>query len=189
MEGNKYGDLVARWKVDLVAVRARKFFFREDEIPDLEQVVVPELINIPFDPDVPGGATERNFIITVIDRQLLKIKRDRQRDVRRINYESASFDDALVTEKSFFAAGRPDRDALRLDVQEALSAMTPSERGMCQALSEGRSQAEIARLSGRSRAAVCAEVRRLREKLRACGLADSIGAEQTNQSEQTPFHG
>ena len=62
---NDYGDLIERWKVDLIRERSRRFFFRQDEIPDIEQIVVMELLNADHRPDIPGGASETTFVIAV----------------------------------------------------------------------------------------------------------------------------
>ena len=152
MERNEYGGLIARWKVDLIRARAKRLYFREDEIDDLEQIIVQQLLETDFDPDVAGGASERTFVIAVIDRQLLKVKRNRRRDKRRVNYESVSLDDEnFFTEKAFFALARAERHDLRLDVQQALIGLTPAERAICEALSQGHSQADIARSTGCSK--------------------------------------
>ena len=120
---------------------------------------------------------EQSFVIAVIDRQLMKIMRDRKRDVRRISFGWESLDQAIVREKAFFAMGRSERHALRLDVQQALEKMTPAERAVCEALSEGRSQAEIARETGRSRTSICRVMKKLRGKFRRQGLTERIGSE------------
>jgi len=36
------------WKVDLTRVRAKRLYFREDEISDLEQVTVMQLLKADF---------------------------------------------------------------------------------------------------------------------------------------------
>jgi RNA polymerase sigma factor (sigma-70 family) len=169
-DGNDYGSLIAQWKVELIRMRALKYLFREDEVPDLEQVVVPQLLKATYDPQNPSGARERSFLIAIIDRQLMKVMRDRQRDVRKVNYESASVNEAVIS--------RPESHELRLDVQRALARMTSGERRICEALMEGRSQAEIARMTGRSKAAICNEVRKLREKFQAWGLTKVANLEE-----------
>ena len=184
MERNEYGGLIARWKVDLIRARAKRLYFRVDEIDDLEQIIVQELITADFDPDVPGGASERTFVIAIIDRQLLKVKRDRHRDKRRASFESASLDvDPVFTEKAFFALTRSEKHELRMDVREALIGLTPEERSICEALGYGHSQAEIARVTGRSKAAICNEVKRLRSKFRKWGLGEYVGPDGNESSD------
>ncbi|MFA4974803.1 MAG: hypothetical protein WC683_19555 [bacterium] len=175
MERNDYGDLIERWKVDLIRVRARRLYFRKDEIDDLEQIIVQELLKTNFKPGAEGGSSERTFVIAVIDRQLMKVKRDRRRDVRRANYESLSLEDkGVFTEKNFFSLSRTETHEAKLDVKQALMDLSPAQRAICRALGEGRTQAEIARMTGRSKAAVCADVRKLAEKFRKWGLNDYV---------------
>ena len=173
---NDYGDLIAKWKVRLIRTRAKKFFFRTDEIPDLEQIIVPQLLQLKFAPDRPNGAAEKTFVVAVIDRRLKMIKRARQRDIRRANHETQSLDDPMVTEKSHLGRGRSDAMDLRLDLESALIGLTPTEQRICRALSEGFSQADIARATGRSKAAISGEVKKLREKFRQWGLGAYAGA-------------
>ncbi|MFW6115850.1 MAG: helix-turn-helix transcriptional regulator [Chloroflexota bacterium] len=176
MQGNDYGDLIASWKVELIGRRARRFGFRTDEIADLEQTIVLELLDAHYDSDLEGGAAERTFVIAVIDRQLKQILRRRKRYVRRVNHEAQSLDAAPP---AHFSTGfRPDYQQLRLDTQAALLGLTPTERAICQALSEGRSQADIARQRGCSRAAVCKHIARVADKFRRFGLADYLGGSE-----------
>ena len=176
MERNDYGSLIEQWKVDLIRTRARRFYFRKDEMDDLEQIIVPQLVEANFDPIAPAGASERTFIITIIDRQLMKVKRDRQRDVRRVNYESPHIEDkGALTTKDVASLSRCDRPELALDLQRALASFTPVERAICQAFKEGQSQADIARATGRSKAAICNEVQKLQAKFRDWGLEEYIG--------------
>jgi len=187
VERNDYGGLIERWKVDLIRVRARRLYFRNDEIDDLEQIIVRELLKTDFKPDAAGGSSERTFVIAVIDRQLMKVKRDRRRDVRRVNQESRSLDDERVfTEKNFLSLSRTDKHDVRLDVKEALLKLTPAQRAICRALGEGYTQAEIARMTGRSKAAVCAEVKKLAEKFRKWGLSDYV---RPRKAERIRRHG
>jgi len=174
VERNDYGSLIARWKVDLIRSRARKFNFRNDEVPDLEQTIVPELVKAPFDPNALD-ADERTFVIAVIDHQLMKVKRDRRRKVRQGDYESESLEEIIFTERASLALGRTEPHDLKLDVQQAMATLTPVQKEICQALAEGCTQAEIARRTGRSKAALCKAVKRLRNKFRECGLGEYVG--------------
>jgi len=168
---NDYGGLIARWKVDLIRARARRFFFREDEIPDLEQIIVMELLGADYRPDVAGGASEATFVVAVIDRQLRQIKRHRARERRRANFEARSLDgDPSAFEEAAARSAGANDPALRLDMAQAMLGFTPAERAICEALSQGHSQAAIAHATGRSKAAICNEVRKLREKFRWWGL-------------------
>jgi RNA polymerase sigma factor (sigma-70 family) len=168
---NDYGDLIERWKVDLIRGRAKRFGFRDDDIPDLEQVIVMELLGVDYDADLEGGAAERTFVIAVIDRQLREIRRRRGRHVRRAAFEAQSLDAVPgLAEKTYFRMRHGNRPELRLDLEQALMGLTPAERAVCEALHQGLSQAEIARERHCSRAAVCKHVGRVAEKFRRWGL-------------------
>ena len=158
----------------MVRSRARRFGFRADELPDLEQTIVRELIKAPFDPDAPG-ASERTFVIAVIDRQLKKVRRDRRRDIRRVNYEAESLEEITYTDMASPALIRLESHEVTLDVRQAVAGLTPVQKDICRALAEGYSQAEIAQRTGRSKTAICEEVKRLRKTFRDLGLAEHIG--------------
>lgn len=168
---NRYDGLIEQWKVGMITARAKRYGFREDEIPDLEQLVVPELLGADFDPELAGGAQETTFVIEVIDRQMKKVMRDRGRDVRRANYEAESIDDPFaLTERTLLRMSRTERNDLRVDLERAMAGLSPEEKEICEALMKGQTQAELSRERGRSKAAMSDAVRRLREKLRKWGL-------------------
>ena len=163
--------MLAPWKVELIAHRARAFGFRADQVPDLQQRIVPQLIELVFDPQHAAGASERTFVRKVIDRQLMRIMRDRTRDVRRVSHETVSFADRpLLTEKEFFAQDPWPDAQLHMDLVTVLRELTDVQRAVCMGLVEGHTQADIARATGRSKAAVSAEVRRVREVFRQWGM-------------------
>ena len=56
MSGNDYGDLIEKWKIDLIEMRARSLGFTRDEIPDLQQDIVLHLLG--FEYDETQGANE-----------------------------------------------------------------------------------------------------------------------------------
>ena len=62
-----------------------------------------------------------------------------------------------------------------IDVGQAVIGLTPAEQAICVALSQGRTQADIARATGRSKAAVCAQVQQLRKKFQRWGLDAYVG--------------
>ena len=172
---NDYGDLIERWKVDLIRARARRLFFREDEIPDLEQTIVMELLKADYQPEVPGGASEHTFVIAVIDHQLKEVRRYRAREKRRWDYEALSIEDGPdVRDEIKSLSVEQDDQGLRLDLAQAMRHLRPAERELCVALGQGQKQAVIARATGRSRAAICDEVRKLRDKLQKWGLKEYL---------------
>ena len=170
---NSYDGLIEQWKVGMITARARRYGFHEDDIPDIEQQIVPELLKVGFVPGLTGGAKETTFVIEVIDRQLKKMLRDRGRDVRRANYKTHSLDD-LITERTFFRMHTKERYELLIDLEPAVSGLSAEERDTCEGLMKGDTQAEIARERKRSKAAISEIVKRLREKLRKWGLGDYL---------------
>ena len=173
---NDYGDLVESWKVDLIRTRAKRFFFREDEIPDLEQIIVMELLKVAYHPDVPGGASEATFVIAVIDHQFRNTKRYRAREKRRSDYEALSIEDGPnVWDEIKSLSVEQDDQGLRLDLAHAMRHVRPVEREICVALGQGQKQAAIARATGRSRAAVCEAVRRIRSEFLRRGIGEYLG--------------
>ncbi len=165
MYANEYGGVIARWKKELIAARARRMGFKEHEIPDLQQDIVLCLLEREFD---ETRASEATFVTRVIDSQLLKELRARKRDARRANYEAAS--DADVAELASPGMSEVERADLRLDLKAALASLSPQERAVCEALMRGETRAEIARAQGKSKVTIWQTVMRLRKKLRARGL-------------------
>ena len=166
MYENEYGDLIARWKVELIGTRARKLGFREDEIPDLQQEIVLQLIDSEF--EETRGVAEATFVTRVIDLQLFKVLRDRKRDVRNINYDAVSYEN--LPEDARVDRSETERVDLRLDLEAAMASLSPEERALCEALRRGDSQAEIARAQGKGKATISKAIRKLGEKLRAAGM-------------------
>jgi len=153
---------------------------------------VMELLGVAYRPDNAGGASEATFVTAVIDRQLKQIKRYRARERRRAGYEAQSLDGGSgASEEVASPSSGADGLALRLDVKEAILGLTPAEQAICLALSQGQSQAEIARATGRSKAAICNEVRKLREKFQWWGLDEYLEKrpERLPTDDQQPCRG
>lgn len=163
---NDYGDLIKPGEVELIAWRARCLGFREDEMPDLQQEIVPKLANARFNHN--GSACRKTFMINIINRQIDNIRRDRQRSPRRANFDTVPLE--AVGENSLPSVDGIERLCLRLDLQDALDRLSADERLICLSLQRGESQTEIARATGVCRSAVSRRIRRLAEKLRKLGL-------------------
>jgi DNA-directed RNA polymerase specialized sigma24 family protein len=163
---NEYGSLIEGWKVAMIGRRARMLGFREDDIPDLEQQIVMDLLGFEYDPT--RGSSEANAVITIIDRALFNVLRDRNRDVRRVNAEARSFE--VMTERTFFECIHGNDADVRLDLEGAMAGLSASEREMCTALLRGESQADIAQARGCTRAAVSNALQKVREALRERGI-------------------
>jgi len=169
MAGQEYGGLVEEWKVNMITKRAKRYGFRDDDIPDLKQRIVPEIIKADFVPC--GGAKESTFIIAIIDRQLKTVLRDRRRSVRKANYVAEIYDEQeIIDQDSFFSMGEAERTELRLDLERALTGLSAEEKEICKGLMEGDSQAELARVMGKSTSEMSRVVARLRDKLSKWGL-------------------
>jgi RNA polymerase sigma factor (sigma-70 family) len=168
---NDYGGLIEQWKVDLIKARARRFGFRDDELPDLEQVIVLQLIEVEYAPGDENPATERTFVRSIVDRLLARHRRDQKRDRRRASHDASSLDSGWPeADEALVELHRSYDLGLRLDVQDALAGLSPVERALCEALMQGQSRAEVARKRGVPRAAVSKQVSRLAEKFRLLGL-------------------
>ncbi len=163
---NDYGELIEPGEVEQIARRARRFGFRDDELPDLEQEIVPKLINARFRRN--GSACRKTFVINIINRQISKIRRNRRRGLRMVNFNATSLE--VVGEDSLPSVDGIDLLCLRLDLEDALARLSAEERSICFSLRHGESQTEIARAMGVCRSAVNKRIRRLAEKLRKSGL-------------------
>ena len=164
MRRNKYGRLIEEWEVGMITARAKRYGFREDEIPDLEQQIVPELLKTDFKPGLRGGAEETTFVIGIIDRHLKKILRDRYRNVRRANYEIVPINvEDVVTQHSFFKMRETERLHLRIDLETAMAGLSADEREICKGLMRGETQTNIARSMKKSKAALSEVVKHKQE--------------------------
>ncbi|MHC5056950.1 MAG: sigma-70 family RNA polymerase sigma factor [Planctomycetota bacterium] len=164
--GNDYGGLIDPREVELIAWRARCFGFREDEMADLEQEIVPKLIKARFRGN--GRARRRTFVVNIINRQISKIRRDRQRGPRRVSFEAVPLE--AMGEDSLPRVDGIDLLCLRLDLEDALNHLSAKERSICISLLRGECQAEIARKLGVATQTVNEKVARLARKLRRWGL-------------------
>jgi DNA-directed RNA polymerase specialized sigma24 family protein len=170
---NDYGDLIEKWKVDLIEMRARAMGFSEDEIPDLQQEIVLQFLGFEYDETL--GASENTALHRIIDRKLINARRDKNRDVRRLNNETVSLEDAGAAERP--CPGMPDIELceLRLDLEAAMADLEGLEKAVCEGLLRGESKTEIARAQGCSNANITKAVRRLRRKLASRGLHEYLG--------------
>ena len=173
MSENKYGDLIEEWKVDLIERRARAMGFSEDEIPDLQQDIILHLLGFEYDEKV--GATENTAVQRIIDRKLSNARRDKKRQVRRLNYESVSLENADTSGLTQRGTLEAERSDLRLDLRAAMAGLPELERAVCEGLLRGESKSEIAVACGCSNANITKAVRRLRKILHARGLDEYLG--------------
>jgi len=165
MYRNNYSPLLPQWKVDLIKRRARRRGFRRDDLDDIQQQIVPHLLDFTFDPANANGASEETALITLIDNQLITLFRA-QSSYRR-HVEPLNQDDDEATPPSAIYHESPD---LTLDVQQAMTALSPRERTICIALSEGRPLSEIAQLLQCDWHTVQSDIQNIRTHFQNLGL-------------------
>jgi RNA polymerase sigma factor (sigma-70 family) len=163
---NDYEGLIEPGEAELIARQARRFGFRDDELPDLEQEIVPKLINARFYHN--GSACRRTFAINIINRQISNIRRNRRRGPRRAIFDATPLE--AVGEDSIPSVDGIDLLCLRLDLEDVMARLSVEESSICLSLQRGKSQTEIARAMGVCRSTVSKRIRRLAEELRKSGL-------------------
>lgn len=166
MSTNEYGNLIEKWKVDLIEKRARRMGFSNHDIPDLQQEIVLERLE--FQPEGRNGASEKTAVLSVIDKLLVTELESRSRLVRRANYEAAPLEE--VREPAVAGAPIADKCGLRIDLKAAMDGLSETEREICEALMRGERRSAIAKARGYGRSWMTGVLRRLREKLRSAGL-------------------
>ena len=77
---NDYGQLVEKWKAELILKRATRAGFRADELEDVQQDIIQAVLNFEFVSHKSNGAKERTALTALIDKQLAFIYR---RETRR----------------------------------------------------------------------------------------------------------
>jgi RNA polymerase sigma factor (sigma-70 family) len=142
---NDYATVIEKWKVDLIVSRAKRLGFQRQDLEDAQQSIVLELLAFQFDPSKANGATESTAVTSVIDHQLLNLRRRRNRYARRVTECDNDFaDDNAVA--SAWQDGL--RIAVRSDLDTATSRLTPIARQICELLADGLSLNEIATALG-----------------------------------------
>ncbi len=84
MTTNDYGDLIDRWKVDLIVERARRRGLRTQSLDDAVQEIVLVLLDFKFDVNKANGASARTVLTSVIDQCLKMLRRGERRYEKRI---------------------------------------------------------------------------------------------------------
>ena len=160
METVNYDGVVERWKVDLIAARARRMGFRQDEIPDVQQQIILDVIAVRFDSERSNGAKESTALQALIDNQLKNICRASARYQTHL--------ERLGAEQSLETDFEPEE--LAADVRETLASLSDREQDVCIALAKGESKHEIAGRLGCGWHTIDRLVRRIREHFAECGL-------------------
>ncbi|MGE3804091.1 MAG: hypothetical protein AB7K24_05385 [Gemmataceae bacterium] len=130
MDGNDYSGLVATWKIELLGQRAKRFRFREDELPDLQQEIVFDILSFQFDPAKSNGASEATALTAVIDRRLKTILRTKCRYQSRIERMQNGQQGQLESRQAV-------QDQLSLDVHDVIACLPERQQFICMRLLEG----------------------------------------------------
>ena len=169
--GNTYGQLIEKWKVDIIADRALKRGFRPDELDDVQQEIIPAVLAFRFDAEKSNGATERTALTTLVNNRLTFIQRGCARQIK--NHERYMESIGLKSDKPYEEVADdvdPNAVALAFDVREAVAGLEPQERAVCAALSRGDNRVSIDRAMGMKRCAVIRMIDHIRDHFRTIGL-------------------
>jgi RNA polymerase sigma factor (sigma-70 family) len=158
METVNYDGVVERWKVDLIAARARRMGFRADEIPDVQQQIILDVIAFRFDADKSNGARESTALQALIDNHLKNICRASAR--YQAHLEQLGGERPL--ESDF------ESEELAADIRAMMTTLTEREQDVCLALARGESKHEIAERLGCGWHTVDRLVQRIREHFADC---------------------
>lgn len=193
---NQYGDL-DRDTADLVKkvahrIARRRNGFGEDDRPDIEQELV-----IAVRRGLPQHDTERGeraaLLSRIIRNRARQLVRDRKAACRDFRLESGSFQDPvrrsdgksakkgerfdaseyLRTTGDASQAGQ--RTEMKLDIARVVAALPPELAETVALLAEELNDVEIATHLGIARSTLYLRLARLREAMRAAGLADYFG--------------
>lgn len=160
METVSYDGLVERWKVDLIATRARRMGFRKDEFPDIQQQIILDVMAFRFDADKSNGAKESTALQALIDNHLKNICRASARYQAHL--------EQLGGERPFETDF--ESEELAADIRETLATLPDREQDVCLALARGSSKHEIAERLGCGWHTVDRLVHRIRERFTENGL-------------------
>ena len=170
---NDYGPVIEKWKVDLIMARAKRLGFRRQDLEDAQQQIVVELLEFEFDPARSNGATEETAITSLIDHQLLTLRRSRNRYAERVSTGS----DAISDDESLADVCHDhERVVTNADVATAMSRLSPFAQQICSALGDGLSVNEIAQRLGVGWHTVERQVHAIRECFERLGIDDAIPA-------------
>ncbi len=161
---------VARWKTDLIQIRARRLGFQTHELEEIQQDLLPNVVDFRFDPSKANGGTERTALTKIIDNQLIKIVRSRGRYQKMVNTVAEQTQhDKACREDLAEATGITEWDRQH-DVADCLQRLDDNDRLVCEALADGEAVSQIARRLGLSWSAMESVIARIRQRFTAMGL-------------------
>jgi RNA polymerase sigma factor (sigma-70 family) len=178
---NSYEGVLDDWKVDLIRQRAKQHHVRQQDLPDVEQEVVLTLLALDYDEENEAGASERTFLIEVIDRRLHALLRKERRYRGRVGEEG----EGGLPERSEPDARLQQTDVVD-DVQQVLAAFDATDRSICTLLSDGASVRAIAEQLSLGWHTVRRRIQSIREQLQNRGLDGWLlsGPEQSGMEPQ-----
>jgi len=159
---------ISKW----IATRARRMGFKRHDIEDVQQQIMLVLMDFQFDPERTNGASEQTVITSVIDRQLRKLKRSKNRYGEHV---AGSEDLPSDVEDDSFGAEATTHVNMAQDIAIARSQLTEFEQLICDALAQGLSINEIAKNMDINWHTVNKHVAKIRERFQSVGL-DSFQA-------------
>ncbi|MCL2645402.1 MAG: helix-turn-helix domain-containing protein [Phycisphaerales bacterium] len=160
MFANNYAGMVPPEVLELIARRVRYYRIRADEHDDLQQQIVPLLMEFRYDPAISNGASETTAMTAVIDNQIKVHRRANRRHQRRIERMQTQ-----VRESTTDATAD-----LRLDLKNAMTQLSEQDRVICQHLAQGHTTTDIAQRLNCCRATVDHAVWRIRKTFEDTGL-------------------
>src|SRR5690606_35105821 len=125
---NDYGDVIEKWKVDLILARAKRVGFRRHDLEDAQQQIVPVVLRFAFEPERSNGASEATALVALIDHQLITMRRARDRYARRVSplEESSRGEELALT-----VPGDGPCIAKSVDVRDAVTDLPPLTQQIC----------------------------------------------------------
>lgn len=192
MESRTVRDaLTTPYVTTLIEVKARQLIrrpgFRRSELRDLEQELVAAVLRQAHHYD-PARGSVNTFIDRVVETAAVAIIRRRMRLKRGTGRQPASLDVAFGDDETSLGDQATDEDRLRhrgggndedvdlrIDVEEALTALGPVDRAVCRRLMLGESVSAAARGQGISRRQVRKAVETIRQALEDAGLKEFFG--------------
>ena len=170
-----YEGVIEQWKVDLALSRIQGLGFPECEWPALLQVLVLDMREFTYDPGRSEGAKESTVIYRIISHRLVDEIRRRARQKKY----ATSLDEYLEA-----AGGEPqdsprlrDRDttARRIDIRDAVAALPPVDRDICEGLLRRENTHQVAKRLGMGWHTVRRRIGRIRWIFEGMGLGSWIG--------------
>jgi len=166
-----YDQQVEAWKLNLVKERIHEHGFRCGDIDEAHQDVMLAVINFKYDPEKSKGASERTALTTVIDNQLLLIKRGRARYKKNVQkYRELCVPHDLDNNLDLKHMEHQRRHELEQDVQSLISRLDPMDQRVCKKLMDGEPIFHVAKSLDMSRYDVARSVGRIREILESLTL-------------------